>query len=187
MMIGLILLFVGLSLDCFNVMMEKGAKVKSLGFKQIVGYSSMFALMNLLFLYGGAYLTKLMNSNFDKELMFIVGLMLFLAEGVFFIVKVFTKNKFEEKLDLSFNYKSCLLLSVITNLDSLFAGICLAMLSIPVSYFPFICSVFAFMAAILGLNVGYHFGAKFQKVFSMAQGVIIIVFVVSMLAGSNIW
>lgn len=187
MMIGLILLFVGLSLDCFNVMMEKGAKVKSLGFKQIFGYSSLFALMNLLFLYGGAYLTRLMKTNFDKELMFIVGCMLFLVEGVFFVIKAFSKNNFEEKLDLSFNYKTCLILSVITNLDSLFAGICLAMLEVPVSYFPFICSVFAFMAAILGLNIGYHYGAKFQKVFSMAQGVIIIVFVGSMLVGSNIW
>lgn len=183
----IILLFIGLAMDSGIVMMEKGASIKDLNMKKTLKYPLIFALSNLIFLWGGYLFSKILSNVVDNKLLIDLAMIILFCEGVIFVRKAIFYHQFEEKLDKQFNDNKCILLACLTSMDTLCAGICLGLLKSHLYRAMIISFISIFCITLLGLRYGYSNGAKYQRILELVEGVCIILFAILTFLGVSRW
>ena len=181
-MLQAILIFMGLSIDGFVVMMNKGAQLRNLHMPKILSYALEFALVATIMFMIGFGGSKLLSGNFFRARaeITIASLIVFFV-GTLLIGKSYFNKKFEEKLDDSFDGKELLHLAFMTSLDTLFVGAAYGFLAVHAIIAASISFIITFLAVLSALLIGYNLGAKYQRVVGMIGGALMVFFGIYMI------
>ena len=170
-------IMIGLSLDAFIVMMQKGATIRTLKFHDALIYALLFAGVNTGALLVGYMLAPLLDGMIpDGKIEIIIACLIVILIGNVILVKTILQNNFVEKLDKNFNLKEVLRLALVTSADILFMGIGLALLDYPIGWMALISFCVGFISIYTAWNVGYHLGAGCQKPIGISGGILMILF-----------
>lgn len=166
------LLVVILSLDCFSVMLEKGAVVRYLSPFQFVSYALIFSLIACMMLMIGNTIASLLE--FQRFINFnpIIYSIIFGVTGTYLLYRSIFKNHFEERLDESISYKTIIKLALVTSIDYFVLGIGLCLSDMVIYLEFFLGFVITFITVILALKIGMVYGARFQKQLKLLLGVV---------------
>ena len=171
------LIFIGLSLDSFVVMMHKGATVRNLHLKDILLYSLLYALISAAqFLLGFGVSILFKDILPGSRVQIGIAALIILTVGNYIFIKSSRKQDFDEKLDPDFNWKSFCRLAVMTNVTTFFVGIGFSLLGISLGNAVLLISLVSFLTAFVSLQVGYYNGAGFERAAGMSGGALMIVF-----------
>lgn len=182
-MVQAILIFAGLSLDGFIVMMNKGAQLRNLKFTKMLLYACEFAAVATgMFMLGFAG-SQLFTSNIEKARieLTIAALIVFFI-GVFSITKSFMNKGFEEKLDEDFDAKALFKKALYTSIDTLFIGAAYGFMNVGAVNALAISFVTTFFAVLTALIIGYNLGAKYQRIIGMIGGALMVFFGIYLIA-----
>jgi putative Mn2+ efflux pump MntP len=177
-----ILIFAGLSLDSFIVMMQKGATIRDLSFRKLLLYTLVFAATNTgMFMLGYAlsliFRSIISSPSFEIT---IAALIIFFI-GVFLMTKSFLKKQFEEKLDADFDLRSLFRLALYTSIDTFFVGAGISLLGIYWGSALALSFCISFAAVFIALLIGYNLGAQYQRAVGMIGGALMVFFSVYIL------
>ncbi len=181
-MLQAILIFIGLSIDGFVVMMNKGAQLRNLKLRKILCYALEFAIVaTIMFMIGFAG-SKILTANFFKARaeITIASLIVFFV-GAMLIEKSYLNKNFEEKLDDHFDEKQLLHLACVTSLDTLFVGAAYGFLAVHAIFAASISFIITFLAVLSALLIGYNLGAKYQRIVGMIGGALMVFFGIYMI------
>lgn len=172
--IELLLIAIGLSMDAFAVSVCKGLAMKKVTVKElcIVGlwFGGFQALMPAI--------GDLLGSAFEKYITPIdhwVAFVLLVFIGANMIKEALSKD--EEEADDSLGFRTMLIMAIATSIDALAVGITFAFLIETISYLIFAISaigVTTFLLSALGVKIGNIFGVKYKSKAELAGGVILI-------------
>lgn len=178
-----ILIFTGLSLDAFIVMMNKGAQLRNLKFKKLILYALEFAVVATAMFMLGFGISKLIALPIVKAKVeiTIASCILFFV-GVFTITKSFMQKGFVEKLDDGFDYRALLRMALYTSIDTFFVGVAYGLLAIDTTHAVGISFLITLLAVLSALLIGYNLGAKYQKVVGMVGGALMVFFGIYLIA-----
>lgn len=178
-----ILIFTGLSLDAFIVMMNKGAQLRNLKFKKILTYALEFAVVTTAMFMLGFGISKVIALPILKSKVEItIASCIVFFVGVFTIIKSFMQKGFVEKLDDGFDYKALFRMSLYTSIDTFFVGVAYGMLAIDTTHAAGISFLITFLAVSCALLIGYNLGAKYQKIVGMIGGALMVFFGIYLIA-----
>ncbi len=167
--------FIGLTLDNFIILLQQGARLRSLTFKDTFLYSLIYAAVRTaacLIGYGCAYVIH--DWLTPKMEYLIAGLILFCI-GVIFCTSSFLLQKFEERVDKEFTYKKCFFIASGTNLNPILIAAGFAMIGLPLQSALLITVVVTMIACFLALQIGYQIGAEYMKPTLFSGGAMMIV------------
>lgn len=178
-----ILIFVGLSLDAFIVMMNKGAQLKDLNIKKIALYALQFAAIATFMFMFGFGVSKLISIPIERGTIevTIAALIIFFV-GVLTLTKSFMQKNFVEKLDENFDCKTLCKMAVYTSIDTFFMGGAYGFLSVETTHALAVSFVTTFLAVSLALGIGYNLGAKYQRIVGMVGGALMVFFGIYLIA-----
>mgnify|MGYP004500252013 FL=1 len=175
LVIELLLIGVGLSMDAFAVSVCKGLAMRKVNKKQafIIGlfFGGFQALMPMI---GWALGTQFESyiTSIDHWIAFVL---LALIGGKMVIEATKTEEEQEIKqMDPPLDMKEMLLLAIATSIDALAVGITFAFLQYPIVEAMLIIGMTTFVLSIIGVYVGNAFGSRYQKRAEMAGGIILI-------------
>lgn len=171
-----LLIFLGLALDSFVVMMNKAATVRDLTMTKSLNYSLIFTVMDVLAVLAGFGIAASFKSYLTLEASICWAALIIFAIGIYLIIKAYKSAKLEEVLDKNFGYKRCFLLAFETSLDTLFLGVSLSLIGITLSEGILMALIVTFVTSLIAQNIGYRHGSKYSKVFGMSGGSLMIVF-----------
>ena len=170
------MIFVGLSLDGFVIMMKKGATVRKLQTKDMILYALIYSVTDVCAVLLGYLTSFIFKDILSGELEISIACLTMFAVGVFLCVKSWKVGTFEEKLDKDFGYRQCFRLAAITCLDTLFLGIGFSFLGLSMLMAVILSFCISFVTIIAALKIGYSQGARYQRVIGISGGSLIIVF-----------
>lgn len=183
LMLEIILIGIGLSMDAFAVSVCKGLAMRKINFKQafIIGlYFGVFqAVMPIL--------GWLLGINFRRYIESIdhwVAFALLAFIGVKMIIEAIREKEKEispEDFDKPLNHKEMLILAIATSIDALAVGISFAAIGDPIFPAVLVIGCITFGLSIVGVTVGSVFGSRFEKYAEIAGGVILILIGVKVL------
>lgn len=172
---------IGLSLDDFILMMGKGATLKDLTAEKTVSYAGIFGMTNMT----TALLGYLFSSLFENMLMFKLNAtlcsLIFMLLGLLFVHKAVTKGGIVEKLDLTFDWKQCAKIAILTNLTTFFFGVGNGLMNTSLIYLLLCAFVTCFAAVTIALRIGYNYGYAHARIIHVIGGTLL------MLMAFNIW
>ena len=178
-----VLVFAGLSLDSFIVMMQKGAQIRNLTMKKLLLYTLVFAAVTVGMLMAGYGISLLLqNLILSREVEITIAALIIFFVGVFQITKSFMKKGFEEKLDDSFGYHELIRQALYTSIDVFFVGAAVSFGGYNPWWILLWGFVISFAAVFLALIIGYNLGAGFQRAVGIIGGVLMVFFSIYMLA-----
>ena len=176
-MLQAMFILIGLSLDAFIVMMQKGATIKQMRLTNSLIYSLEFSLVSTCALLCGYLIGNIPAGILpDGRTQIGAACLIIILIGNYELIKSFTKNEFVEKLDRDFGSKKILRLALITSLDILITGVGFALLNYPVWTSALLCLAVSFISIFIALNIGYHLGAGYQKIIGVVGGILMILF-----------
>ena len=106
-----------LSLDCFVVMMARGAMMNPQEHRRSLINSLIFAGSSLLMIVLGSLAGSLIKSQLVLHVNQVIAALILFALGCFLLIQAFRQKAIEERHDDSFNYKKVLILGLITSVD----------------------------------------------------------------------
>lgn len=177
-----IFIFLGLSLDSFVLMMDKGARMRKLEIKKALLYSIVYSLAaESLFLLGylSSYLFK--NSLNETEELSIAIFIIF-AIGIYVFFKSFKRVNEEERADDSFTLKKCFKLALITNIDTFCLGVGFSFSEVYALEGATLIFIISMIIILSSLYIGYSQGSKYARVVGMSGGALIIAFSIFLFA-----
>ncbi len=176
-MLEVTFIFLGLSLDSFIAMMQKGASLKELPFKKLLLYTFLFTVIHMTALAAG-YLVSLIFDGLlpDGKVQMSIAALLCFSVGNYILVRTFLQKEFVEKLDRNFNIRSLARLAAITSVTTFVTGIGFSLFGIGFLQALWRAFAVSFVAVAIGLNIGYSMGAGYQKVLGISGGILMIVF-----------
>lgn len=114
-----ILIFLGLSIDGFIAMMNKGAQLRNMHLKNMLVYALEFScIVTTMFMIGFVSSKPLVMNIARARIEITIASLIVLLIGALLITKSFLNKGFEEKLDDSFNWKSLAKIAFMTSIDS---------------------------------------------------------------------
>ena len=172
--VELLFLAVGLSMDAFAVSVCKGLAIRKISWKEmtIVGlwFGGFQALMPAVGYFLGSTFERYITS-FDHWVAF--GLLVLIGGNM---IREAVKGD-EEETNSSLGFRTMLVMAVATSIDALAVGITFAFLLESVwtmlSY-VLIIGVTTFILSAVGVRVGHHFGAKYQRKAELVGGIILV-------------
>lgn len=171
------LIFLGMSLDSFVVMMHKGATLRNLTLKNTILYSLIYALISLgIFLCGYGVSVFFAGILPDGRVQIGAASLILLAVGLFVFIKSARHSEFVEKLDRNFDCRKLCRLALITNIDTFFVGAGFQLLGVPLGYAVLAAFLISFLTVFVSLETGYYHGAGFERTVGMSGGALMIVF-----------
>lgn len=178
-----ILIFAGLSLDGFIVMMNKGAQLRNLKFSKMLLYAAEFATVaTAMFMLGFAG-SHIFTANIEKaRIELTTAALIVFFVGVFSITKSFMNKGFEEKLDDHFDAKTLFRKSLYTSIDTFFIGAAYGFMNVEAVNALAISFVITFLAVLTALVIGYNLGAKYQRIVGMVGGALMVFFGIYLIA-----
>lgn len=172
-MLTIILIAVGLAMDCFAVSVSSGVCNKSLKIKDSLKISFFFGffqgLMPLIGFFLGFSLKNYI-SNIDHWIAFLILSVI----GIKMIVESFKSNECETN---RFDFKSLyvlLSLSVATSIDALIVGMTFAFIEIHILIAVLIIAIITFIISLSGIYIGKKFGLFFSNKAEFVGGTILI-------------
>ena len=87
MLLRSIILFCGLSMDSCIEIMEKGATLKKVGWKENILYPLIFALINIILLLVGYFIVDILTGILAISAVYIIAIVILMCEGVYFLKK----------------------------------------------------------------------------------------------------
>ena len=182
-----IILFCGLSMDSCIEIMEKGATLKKVSWKENILYPLIFASINLLLLLIGYFLVYVLTGIIAISAVYIIAIVILICEGVYFLKKGTVKREFIEKLDNNFNNIACLKKAILTSIDSFLTGISLGLIGVNISIVIVLLFVLHFVIYAIAIRMGYVYGARWQRGLATIEGICLIVYAICKLVGLGIW
>ena len=156
-----------LSLDCFVVMMARGAMMNPQEHRRSLINGLIFAGSSLLMIVLGSLAGSLLHVN-----QVIAALILF-ALGCFLLIQAFRQKAIEERHDDSFNYKKVLILGLITSVDVFLLGTSMTLLQADAFQVCLISTLVTLACVELGQQIGYRLGLAYRRTIFTAGSVIL--------------
>lgn len=178
-----ILIFIGLSLDSFIVMMQKGAQLANFSLSKKALYALIYAVMSCLMFILGYWLSMTFKGVIpDDRLEIAIACLIIVTCGVWLMTKSFKSTLFVEKVDHDFTLKKLLRLSVYTSIDTLFVGAGFSLLGITFLAAVLISFVISFITVFFAMEIGYNLGASYQRSVGMLGGALMVIFSMYLMA-----
>mgnify|MGYP004623199563 FL=1 len=175
LVIELLLIGVGLSMDAFAVSVCKGLAMRKVNNKQAFIIGLFFGGFQALMPFIGWALGTQFESYITSIDHWIAFILLALIGGKMVIEATKTEEEQEIKqMDPPLDMKEMLLLAIATSIDALAVGITFAFLQYPIVEAMLIIGMTTFVLSIIGVYVGNAFGSRYQKRAEMAGGIILI-------------
>lgn len=182
-MLQAIVIFIGLSLDSFIVMMQKGAQLANFSIGKKALYALVYALVNDFMLIVGYGVSMTFKGAIpDGKLDVAIACLIIVACGVWLMTKSFKSQGFVEKVDHDFDIRRLLRLAVYTSIDTLFIGAGFSLLGISFTSAVWISFVISFINVFFAMESGYNLGAKYQRAVGMLGGAVMIIFSMYLMA-----
>jgi len=157
------LIMLCLTSDAFLLMMEKGATLPNLRFKNMVVHGLIFGFVNMLILVLGFEIGKLVISfNLTRYHQFVTFLILDILCYII-LFKTFKRSPFIERVNQNYSYKDTFKSVIYCSIDTFLLGISLSSYGISVPVLLFMSFIITFIEVILAMLIGYNHGASFQK------------------------
>lgn len=177
MILHQILIFLGLSIDGFVVMMNKGAQLRNLNLKKMLLYSLEFAVVaTAMFMLGYLVSEPFVISIERARIEIMIASCIVFFVGTLLIVKSKMNKGFEEKLDDKFDGKTLFKLALYTSIDTFFVGAAYGFLSFSAINAVAISFSITFLTVLCALIIGYNLGAKYQRIAGMIGGALLVFF-----------
>ena len=170
------MIFIGLSLDSFVIMMKKGATVRKLQTKDLLLYALIYSVADVFAVLVGYLVSFIFKDVLSGELEISIACLIMFAIGVFLCVKSAKDCTFEEKLDKDFGYKQCFTMAAVTSLDTLFLGVGFSFLGLSMLRAVVLAFCVTFIAIVAAMKISYSQGARYQRVIGIVGGSLIIAF-----------
>ena len=172
-----LLIIGGASLDIFAAMECQGAVVNKVNKKQLCGICIIVALLQIIALYIGyfltSYLCKVNPVSNEALLGEILATVIFFFLGLRLLVKAIKNDSIEEHLETKFAVKKFLRLSGVTSFYTIMTGIAFGFVGTNLSIALIMIAAVSVLFIILGVYTGYHFGFE-QKTKAYIAGVILL-------------
>ena len=178
-----IVIFIGLSLDSFIVMMQKGAQLAIFSVGKKALYALVYACTNcLMFITGYGISLTFKGAIPDGRLEIAIACLIIVTCGVWLMTKSFKSKGFVEKVDHEFDMKKLLRLAVYTSIDTLFIGAGFSLLGLSFPYSVLISFVISFITVFFAMEIGYNLGASYQRSVGMLGGALMVIFSLYLMA-----
>ena len=177
-----LLIFLGLSLDSFVIMMNKGATVRDLTMKKSVIYALIHVFTNLLAVLLGYGISSLLKGIMPARIQIFTACLIIFGMGVFLATRAWKYRDAEEKLDRDFDWQRCLYLAAGTSIDTLFLGGGFSFCGLPLSQSLLLAGAVTFISILAALRIGYRFGSGYSRPVAMAGGVLLAGFSIYLLS-----
>ena len=172
-----IMIFFGLSIDSFVLMMNKGAQLRNMNMKKISAYALEFALVAMgMFMLGFLFSKPIVISIEKAKVEIVIACLIILIVGTMISTKAVLNKEFEEKLDDSFDSKVLLKQALITSIDVFFVGAAYGFLAVHALNALIISFVITFLTVLTALLIGYNCGAKYQRIIRLIGGILMVFF-----------
>jgi putative Mn2+ efflux pump MntP len=171
----IILLSIGLAMDCFAVSIATGLKCRSMQVSQAYKMPLLFGLFQGAMPLIG-FLLSISFAQFIDSFSHWISLGILSVIGIKMIVEEFESKKDEDDkcaIDF-FHWKRVLLLAVATSIDALATGIIFVSTPDIILWAVSIIALGSFLFSIAGLYIGHTFGSKFTFKAGILGGVILI-------------
>ena len=149
-----------LSLDCFVVMMARGAMMNPPEHRR--------SLINSLIFAG-----SLIKSQLVLHVNQVIAALILFALGCFLLIQAFRQKAIEERHDDSFNYKKVLILGLITSVDVFLLGTSMTLLQADAFQVCLISTLVTLVCVELGQQIGYRLGLAYRRTIFTAGSVIL--------------
>ena len=170
----LVITCLALSLDCFVVMMGRGAVMNPQEHRRSPINSLIFSGCTLLVILLGSLAGVFIKSKLLLHVnQFIAALILF-ALGCFLLVQVFRQKDFEERHDNTFNYKKVFILGMITSADMFLLGTSVTLLAVQPLTVCIVATIITFLVVELGQQIGYRLGMAYRKTFFTIGSIVLL-------------
>lgn len=176
--ITLVILAIGLSMDCFTVSIGAGVTNKNIKGGQVVLISAIFGLSHFLMPLLGWLIGDTLR-NYISAFDYWVAFSLLTIIGVKMISDAFKVHK-----NSSYVIDKALvviMLAIATSIDAFILGMPLALLNFPLVVSAMVISIFAFMFSVLGFYIGKSFGFVCRHKAGIMGGIILIIIGVKIL------
>lgn len=176
------LIFFGLSLDSFVMMMNQASRLADLHKKDILLYSIVFsfaASLAMLLGYGAAIPLKSILADRSEQGF---ACLIILVTGFYILMKSLKNKAPEEKADREFDAKRCMQIAVLSRIHTFLMGICFSFLGVSVLSALALIFVMTMIDAAAAIWIGYTQGSRYYRAVGMMGGTLIIVFAILLLA-----
>lgn len=162
-----------LSLDCFVVMMARGAMMNPQEHRRSLINSLIFAGSSLLMIVLGSLAGSLIKSQLVLHVNQVIAALILFALGCFLLIQAFRQKAIEERHDDSFNYKKVLILGLITSVDVFLLGTSVTLLQADAFQVCLISTLVTLACVELGQQIGYRLGLAYRRTIFTAGSVIL--------------
>jgi len=176
------LIFLGLSLDSFVVMMNKGATIRDLSFGKTLAYALIHVVMNLAAVLVGYGISYGLKGIMSVHIQALTGCLIIFGMGVFLATRAWKYRDTEEKLDRDFDYGKCAVLAAWTCIDTLFIGACFCFNGVSLGVSLLLAGVITFLTIFLAMRIGYRWGSGYSRPVAMTGGILMIIFSIYLLS-----
>lgn len=163
MKLTLIVLLAVSCLDSFVVMMERGSSMRELKWAKGGCHALIFSIVNAAMLFLGMQLSRVVAACHWIGIDRLLSAVIFVGLATFLLMKVISRKRFEERLDLAFSYKKSLREAIFTGIDTIVLGCALGLIGEPILSTCALLSVLTFLTTYLALWIGYYLGAAYQR------------------------
>ena len=176
----LLLIAIGLSMDAFAVSIGKGLSVQTLRPRHTLAVGLWFGLFQALMPIIGYLLAAHFSgivATFDHWIAFL----LLGCIGANMIREACSEEEDEVHTN-DFAARTMLLLAIATSIDALAVGISFAFLGVEIWNSAAVIGLTTCLLSMVGIRIGYHFGARYKSKAELLGGAILILIGVKILA-----
>lgn len=172
-----LIIIAGASLDVFAAMECQGSLVKKVNKKQLSLICISVALLQLIALYIGYFMTSYLckiNPVSDEALLGeILAIAILLCLGIRLIVKAIKNELIDEHLETKFNLKRIVHIAGITSIYTVLAGIAFGFVGTNLPVVLIMIVAVSVLCIVTGTYTGYHFGFE-QKTKAYVAGAVLL-------------
>lgn len=175
-LINVFIILIILSLDCFVVVMEKGAVMPYLSWKKIIQYSTLFGIVSLIMFLLGFFVGGLFTFSIFRQINRMILAMLFILMGSHFLYNAFSRGEFIERLDKNIDLKHMARLALTAStasIDLFLLGVSIHIVGVDIKNMAILTTLVTFLFVFIGLKIGQMFGVKYQKQVYCLSGVLL--------------
>ncbi|MFY9398937.1 MAG: manganese efflux pump MntP family protein [Desulfomonilia bacterium] len=171
-MVSILLIALGLSMDCFAVSVSSGLSMERFRICRALRLALFFGLFQGIMPVIG-FAAGMGVRNFIEEIDHWVAFGLLAFIGLKMIHEALTEGENGKKIDLS-SLSTLLVLSVATSIDALAVGVSFSLLNMDIAVPALVIGIVAFAVSLTGVLVGRRVGRRFKSMAEILGGLILI-------------